>query len=217
VARPRGARDVDYEEKRQELLRRMTIRVMRRETARPSFRQLAQASGVSVPTLRYYFGDRAGAMGAILESCLREALERLERVAQPVGPFRESIQDYGFSLLQAVRAPRQVKLGDVFAVALAEGLLDAQIGPSALRFIIDPTVDALRRRLAAHIERGEMMNVDTRSAALVLVSPLLLTILHQDHMGGAVCNPADQEQVVSEVCDAFVRAYRADDRRSGLA
>lgn len=210
MARPRGARDADYEEKRQELLRRMTMRVMRRETARPSFRQLAQAAEVSVPTLRYYFGDRPKVISAILENYLRHGLERLERIAEPAGTFEASIHEFGVSLLQGFRAPRPVRLGDVFAIAIAEGLLDPEIGPSALQFIVDPTIDTLQRRLKAHIARGEMAPVDTRAAALVLVSPLLLTILHQDHMGGAACNPANVADVIDEVCAAFVRAYRIE-------
>ena len=207
MARPKGARDADYEEKRQELLRRMTLRVLRRETARPSFRQLAQAAEVSVPTLRYYFGDRASVIGAILENYLRDGLDRLERIASPAGTFEESVREYGLALLMGFRAPRQVKLGDVFAIAIAEGLLDAEIGPATLQFVIDPTLESLQRRLSRHIARGEMRDVDTRAAALMLVSPLLQAILHQDHMGGAECNPANLTAIIDEICGAFVRAY----------
>jgi hypothetical protein len=110
-----------------------------------------------------------------------------------------------------MRAPRQVRLGDVFAISIAEGLLDRDIGPAALRFIVDPAVDTLQRRLRVHIERGEMRRADTRAAALMLISPLLLAILHQDHMGGADCNPANLPAVITEVCDAFIRAYQAED------
>lgn len=188
----------------------MTLRVMRRETSRPSFRELAHAAEVSVPTLRYYFGDRAQAISAVLENFLRQGLDRLERIAQPPGTFPDSVREYGHSLLQGFRAPRMVNLGDVFAIAIAEGLLDPQIGPSALQFIVDPSIDTLQRRLRSHIERGEMRDVDTRAAALVLISPLLLLILHQDHMGGSACNPAEMERVIEEVCDAFVRAYKAE-------
>ena len=211
MGRPKGARDADYEEKRAELLRRMTRRVMRRETVRPSFRQLADAAGVSVPTLRYYFGARPAVIAAILESYLREGLDRLERVSQPAGDFPASMREYAFSLLAGMRAPREVRLGDVFAVAIAEGLLDPAIGPAALRFIIDPSVEVLQRRLSHHIARGEMMEADTRSAALMLVSPALLAILHQDHMGGSQCSPVDLETALGEIAAAFVRAYRAED------
>jgi hypothetical protein len=102
-----------------------------------------------------------------------------------------------------------VRLGDVFAVSLAEGLLDGEIGPSTLRYIVDPSVDVLRRRLDEHVRRGEMIATDTRVAALFLISPLLLAILHQDHLGGREESPINLEAAVEGVCSAFLRAYAA--------
>lgn len=209
MSRPRGARDGDYEAKRVALLRRITARVMRRETARPSFRQLAEAAEVSTPTLRHYFGDRPGLMAAILETFLADGRRGLEAVAEPTGNLETSIRDYCAALLAAMRAPRDVRLGDVFAVGLAEGLLDEEIGPAALRYLLDPSVDVLRRRLDTHVARGEMIATDTRAAALFLLSPLLLAILHQDHLGGQDESPVDLPAAFESICAAFLRAYAA--------
>ncbi|WP_374471126.1 TetR/AcrR family transcriptional regulator [Phenylobacterium sp.] len=209
MPRPKGARDSDYDQKRAALLERMTRRIMRREVARPSLRQLAEAAGVTVPTLRHYFGGRAEVMTAILEAYRQAGGRRLEMLATPEVPFEESIRQFAFSLLMAVQMPREVKLGDVFAVSIAEGLLDEKIGPAALEHIVDPSVDVLQARLRHHIARGEMIEADTRAAALMLLSPLLLAILHQQHMGGATCNPADLPKMTEELCAAFIRAYKA--------
>lgn len=209
VSRPKGARDADYDAKRIVLLGRITARLMRRETARPSYRQLAEAAEVSVPTLRHYFGDRATLMATILETYLQAGRRGLDAVAEPTGNLETSIRDYCTALLAAMRAPRDVRLGDVFAVGLAEGLLDPDIGPSTLRFIIDPSVDVLRQRLEAHVRRGEMVPSDTRAAALFLLSPLLLAILHQDHLGGAEASPVDLPGAFDSICAAFLRAYAA--------
>jgi AcrR family transcriptional regulator len=209
VPRPAGARDADYEEKRKALLWRMTVRLMRRETARPSLRQLAEAAGVAVPTLRHYFGDRRGVMEAILANYLEAGRARLAQLSEPVGDLETSVRDYGYALLRGLRAPREVRLGDVFAVAIAEGLLDAGVGPAALRFVLDPSVEILEIRLKQHIARGEMRPTDTRTAALMLLAPLLLAMLHQDQMGGSDCNPLDLERLIDETCAAFVRAYGA--------
>lgn len=209
VARPKGARDADYEARRGALLRRITSRVMRRETARPSFRQLAEAAEVSVPTLRHYFGDRAKLMAAILDNYLQEGRRGLEAVAEPTGDLATSIRDYCQSLLAAMQAPRDVRLGDVFAVSIAEGLLDGEIGPSALKYIIDPSVDVLKARLDTHVRRGEMIGTDTRAAALFLLSPLLVAILHQDHLGGRETSPVDLQATFDSICAAFLRAYAA--------
>lgn len=211
MSRPKGARDADYDAKRTGLLRRITARMMRRETARPSFRQLAEAGDVSVPTLRHYFGDRPALIGAILESYLETGRRGLDAVAEPTGSLETSIRDYCAALLAAMRAPREVKLGDVFAVSIAEGLLDADVGPATLRHIIDPSVEVLRKRLDAHVARGEMIETDTRAAALFLISPLLLAILHQDHLGGRDTSPVDLPAAFESICAAFLRAYAAPD------
>ncbi len=207
MARPKGARDADYQQKRAQLLERMIPTIMQRELARPSLRQLAEAAGVTVSTLRHYFGSRAELVSGALELMRAEADGRLQTVSQPVGDFETSVRDYVQSLLRAIDAPRRVPLGDLFAVSLAEGLLDPRIGPSTLGFILDPTLDALAARLQAHLDRGEMRPCDVRAASLMLVSPLLLAILHQNHMGGSDCRPLNLNQTTDEICTAFVAAY----------
>ena len=71
MPRPKGVRDADYNNKRTALLHRMMEQVIGREPARPSMRQLADAAGVSVPTLRHYFGDRTAVFAAMLEEYRR--------------------------------------------------------------------------------------------------------------------------------------------------
>lgn len=180
---------------------------MRREVARPSLRQLAEAAGVTIPTLRHYFGSRAEIVDAILEEYRRAGDARLKTVASEAAPFAESVQEFAQSLIRGMSASRPVRLGDVFAVSLAEGLLDPQIGASALRHIVDPAIEALQMRLSVHIARGEMIDTDTRAAALMLISPILIAVLHQDQMGGAACNPMDVDKAAASVASAFVRAY----------
>ncbi|HEY9219363.1 MAG TPA: TetR/AcrR family transcriptional regulator [Phenylobacterium sp.] len=207
MPRPRGARDADYEAKRRALLRKMTQRITRREVARPSLRQLADSAGVSVPTLRHYFGDRTEVVEAMLDEYRRQGEERLKWVATPQGGFATSVRQFCYSMIAGMTAPMAVRLGDVFAVGLAEGLLDPGIGPAALRHIVDPAVDACQARLQAHIDRGEMIATDTRAAALMLLSPLLVAVLHQDQMQGASCNPVDLYGLADTLSEAFVRAY----------
>ena len=128
-------------------------------------------------------------------------------VARATESFAGSVHQYARTLIQAVQASRRVRLGDVFAVSLAEGLLDAEIGPVSLRYILDPSIDVLQRRLEHHVARGEMIKCDTRAAALMLLSPLLLALLHQHQMGGRICSPVNLESLSEQICDAFLRAY----------
>ena len=188
--------------------------MMRRDSPRPSLRELASAAGVSVPTLRHYFGARPQVMDAIFEECLNLGRTGLEAQRRSEKPFADSIRDYALTLIKALQAERDVRLGDLIAVGLGEGLLDTAVSRSTLRHILDPTIDALEARLKLHIARGEMIDGDTRAAALMLASPLLLASLHQDQMGGARETPMPLEDTALAVADAFIRAYATDPPRS---
>ncbi len=209
MSRPKGARDSDHEAKRRDLLAKMSRRMMRRSPARPSLRNLAAAADVSVPTLRHYFGGRPAVIDAILAECLRLGREGLDAQNQSPKPFADSIHDYAQDLVLALTAARDVRLGDVFAVSLAEGMLDADVSRSTLTHIVDPTLKALEIRLGHHMDRGEMTRSDARSAALMLVSPLLLACLHQNQLGGAAVRPLSLDLLTRDVATAFVRAFSA--------
>lgn len=209
MPRPKGARDADHEEKRRELLRRMTVRMMRREVVRPSLRDLAAAAQVSMPTLRHYFGGRTELFDAVLAECLRQGRAGLDAQSYSERPFAESIHDYALALVHAMSAPRDVRLGDVFAVSLAEGLLDRDLSHSALAHIVEPTLQTLERRLEHHMARGEMIQADARAAALMLLSPLLVACLHQDQMQGAALRPLALEPLAETLTESFIRAYAA--------
>lgn len=58
---------------------------------RPSFRDIAAATGVSVPTLRHYFGDRESLLSAHLEAFGLKGAPYLERLADSELPFTESV------------------------------------------------------------------------------------------------------------------------------
>lgn len=210
MSRPKGARDAEYESKRQELLRRLTLRMMRREIARPSLRDLAAAAQVSVPTLRHYFGQRAEVVAAVLAEYHRAGRGRLDFIRVTEMAFADSIIDIARRIVRAFGEARQdIRLGDVFAVGLAEGLLDGDIAPSVLEHLIDPTVEALKARLDLHVARGEMIATDTRVAAMMLVSPLLVANLHQDQLCGAAATPLALSDMADEVSAGFIRGYRA--------
>jgi AcrR family transcriptional regulator len=210
LARTKGARNADYEAKRRELLGRLLSRFVDRAQGRPSFRQFAAAAGVTMPTLRHYFGDRSDVVAAVLDEYRRLGAARLDQVSQPDGDFEASVRAFAEDLvigLQAESGP--VRLGDVFSASLAEGLTDPEISPLALRYVLDPSVEALEQRLEAHMARGEMRRTDARAAALMLIAPILLAVLHQDQMEGAQDRPIPLQALAQEVADAFVRAYRA--------
>ncbi|WP_437929371.1 hypothetical protein WMF37_08890 [Sorangium sp. So ce291] len=60
-------------------------------------------------------------------------------------------------------------------------------------------------RLARHVAAGELAPCDLRHAALALLGPLLLALLHQGPLGGRVCGPLD--------LDAFAATHQSIERR----
>lgn len=209
MSRTKGARNADYQARRAELLARMAPRFLRRDLERPSLRELAAAAGVTVPTLRHYFGARVEVAAALLEEFRRRGAVRLQAAAQPTGGFSDSVEEFVSSFLQGLRSGR-AQLGDMFAISLAEGLLDPEVSALSLKHIIDPAVESLEARLRRHQALGEMRPGDARAAALMLISPLIVAVLHQDQMGGARTYPLDIESYGRDVAAAFVRAYESE-------
>ena len=57
---------------------------------------------------------------------------------------------------------------------------------------------------------GEMRVADLRHAAMSLLAPLLLAILHQRELGGTTVRQMDLETFMDDHAAAFVRAYAVD-------
>lgn len=209
MPRAKGVKNADYEIKRRELLKRMLPRFARLDQERPSLRQLAAAAEVTAPTLQHYFGDRRGVVAALLEEHRRCGEARLKQASQPNGDFAGSMRDFAHGLVQEMQATASVRLGDVMAASLCEALGDTHVSPLALTYVMDPAVDALVARLEQHAARGEMIQADLRAAALMLLSPLLLAVLHQDQMGGRERRRIELRGLADEISSAFVRAYAA--------
>jgi AcrR family transcriptional regulator len=206
MARPKGSRDAGYADRRAALLRRLAERLALMDGARQSLSQLAVAAGVSIPTLKYYFGSRDAVVGAVLADCRRRGEPFMNSAAAaPECGLRQSVHQFlaGFSG-GLMHAP----VGDVMAFALVEGLLSRSVGPVAAAEVLDPAADALEARLAAHVRRGEMAaGVDLRHAALMLLSPVIVAALHQKHLCGAAGRPLDIAALCDSLADGFAAAY----------
>lgn len=203
MARPAGTRNQGFDEKRDALAFALVPRVMTPPT--PSFRELADAAGVSVPTLHHYFGDRDGAVRAALEAMHALGARGIERSAtQAIGPLAESLRWFvdGFR-----DAWDNCGTGRMVAAGLSEGLGSEAVGPSFVATMLEPSLQAAERRLAVHRERGELVDGDLRHAALALLSPVLLAMLHQGPLGGARCRPLDLDAFLDDHLARFVDAW----------
>jgi AcrR family transcriptional regulator len=204
VPRTRGSRDADHEAKRLALLERLIDRLAMPDATRPSLRQLAESASVTEPTLRHYFGNREGIVAAAFAEWRRRGDAWLPVAARPSGPLAQSLSDY---LAMLIAAFRHFGFAKIVAVGFIEGLLDVKQGPLFLRDALDPMIDALAERLAAHQQAGEMRAGDPRFAAVALAAPVILMCQHQLQLHGEAHSPTDIDAFVADHLAAFLRAH----------
>jgi AcrR family transcriptional regulator len=204
MGRPLGTRNPDFETTRATLMAALQKRLATAEGIRTSFRQMASAVGVSVATLRHYFGTREGVIAALLAQWHEMGQTYMLEVATgPLPPVRASL--VGF--LSYFELGFRDGLEEVHAIGLAAGLREPTLGPRYLCDVIDPTLECVEARLARHVARKELRQEDVRTMALALVSPALLVLLHQGPLGGKQTRPLDWETFVTAHVDGFLRAY----------
>jgi AcrR family transcriptional regulator len=179
---------------------------------------MAGTAGVSVPTLRHYFGDREGVLQAYLVWQGGESARYRPLVATTEDPFPLSIRKMLHGSAFGLKDMGRIR---THAVGLTEGLHSSRVGPSYLQATLEPLLASVEQRLTLHVARGEMRAVDLRHAAVSLLAPLLLAILHQRELGGASVRQMDLQAFIEDHAAAFVRAYAADGaaaaRKSGSA
>jgi AcrR family transcriptional regulator len=214
MGRRKGARNADFEVARAALVTKLTARLMGPAAARASLRGLAEAAGVSLPTLQHYFGDRTGVLVAVFESAHRGAGPYLTEVAEGTLPsLRVSVEWFLRYVLDGLVTHGVAQLHEL---GLTTGARDDVVGPAYLAHILEPSLVALERRLERHRAAGHLQPCNLRMAALALLSPVLLAVLHQHSLGGCAMRPLDLDELVTVHAAAFVRAYgpaRAPRRR----
>ncbi|AQR63086.1 hypothetical protein BZG35_16565 [Brevundimonas sp. LM2] len=203
MAKTKGARSAGHDEKRAALLQAFRVRLIARNQPPPSLRELAAAAGVTVPTVRHYFGRREDLVAALLDDFGKQGVVHLERLRIAEMPFSESIA----ALAQMIVEGLAFGVSEIHALGLREGLRNDRIGPAYLVHILEPTLLAIESRFDQHQQRGEMRRVDTRVAAVALLSPLLIAHFHQRELGGSGTRPLDIQDYAHAHVDAFVRAH----------
>lgn len=205
MPRTQGSRNADYAEERTALVTRLRAALVTHPSpAQLSFRQLAALADVSAPTLRHYFANREGVFVAVLEDMHRQGLPYLAAAATlPIADARQSLRWFLESLLFGWRAGVEA----LHRFGLTAGMGHPVLGPAYVQEILEPTLQALEARLARHVADGTLVARDVRHAALELLSPVVLALLHQDGLGGTRCRPLDVARFVEDLLESFLRAH----------
>lgn len=204
MARTVGSRNQDYENRRQALILLARERLAKPGNDRASFRDLAAACGVSVPTLRHYFPRREDLIMAVMAQDRADGEVHLQHMRSPQSRFDSSIRE----ALSYIALGFSQGVGEMHALGLAEGLDHGDIGPCFVDTILEPSLAAVRERLDVHVARGEMRPANTRHAALMLLAPVTLLMLHQKQLGGADQHPIDTNDFLDDLASSFALAHK---------
>lgn len=207
MGRPSGSRNPDYDKRRHSLALRVAWALSGGEGRPATLAALARVAGVSVPTLKHYFGDLDGVVEAALDAARVNAAEYLANSRDPQDmDLCSSMTRVGQGLLAAWPEG----LGRLFEGALSQGLGHSERGPSVVNHLLEPTIQAIETRLGVHQKRGELRaDADLRSASVAFLSPILLGMLHQHELGGVGCRPLDAQAFFDQHLQAWIRGWGA--------
>jgi AcrR family transcriptional regulator len=181
--------------------------VMHAAPARPSLREMAKAAGVSVNNLRHYFGTREGVLEAVFEAMGHAGKPY---VAEAMGYTSMPVEQGLRTMVgRIVEGWTPEGLGGLHRSGISEGLGSEALGPAYVEYILEPTLVAVERMLEVWRDRGEVEVADLRTAALGLMAPVVLALLHQRGLGGSGCRPLDIEPFLDAHVEGFLRGYAA--------
>jgi len=207
MARTKGKRNSDYDQVRRELIDKVRWRLAEENATGASLRELALAAGVTIPTIRHYFGTR----DALVEAVMRDNLE-LGR--ETIAVLNLAPEDFAVSVKEAVQhiadGFRYGRVGEIVSIGLIEGLRNRKIGPFCIDSVLEPALQALQARFEKHVASGQMRACNARHAAIGLFAPIVLAFLHQHELSGAKEFPLQLDSFLNDHVEGFVRAYRAE-------
>lgn len=203
MSRPSGSRNADFEASRTAILDRV-VHAVASQPERSSFAELAAASGVSRTTLRHYFRTREDLLRAMLEHM--SVLSARAGAAHPISPALSLEDALRLALHQLVFAWR-VGVGSLIAAGLVWGIAHDELGPAYVTNLLEPMLTSFEAHIAARLTDADGDADRARHAALALVSPVLVALLHQEALHGARCRPLDIDVFIESHLQHFLAGW----------
>lgn len=205
MGRAKGSRNQNFDETRGELAGNLARALLDERGELASLAAMAAAVGVTVPTLKHYFGDHDGVVTAALAAAEVAGKPHLEALGHP---GRRKLDSSMREVVESLLAGWPLGVGALFAAALAHGLVYERRGRATVNHVLEPTIQALEQRLGVHRERGELARtLDLRTLALTFLSPLLVALLHQRELGGESCRPLEISTFARAHVAGWLRAW----------
>lgn len=209
MSRPSGSRNADFSESRTAILDRI-VQGVALHPERSSFAELAAASGVSRTTLRHYFRTREELLRAMLEHM--RVLSARAGAAYPVSPALSLEEALRVALHQLVFAWR-VGVGSLISSGLVWGLGHDDLGPAYVTNLLEPLLASFEAQIATRLTDEDFGAQDARHAALALVSPVIVALLHQEALRGVRCRPLDVDVFIESHLQHFLAGWSHKRRR----
>jgi len=208
MGRPLGKRNPDYERKRRDLAVQLLDALVDADGRPQSMSKIAGVAGVSLPTLKHYFGSYDGVVEAAMQAHADVGRQHYAHLLEPGDrTLHQVLRDWLSGLHVAwVR----FGAGKRLATGLSVGLGSASRGPLFVNHQLEPTLQAGEILLHRLQERGDIDVVDVRAAALALVGPVVLALLHQVDLLGSQCRPLDVDAFIDVHIDSWLKGHQAN-------
>jgi len=211
MSRTPGSRNADFADVRDGLLRNI-LHVVSQAPLKTSFSELTAASGVSRATIRHYFSTREELLEALLDHMSILGEEAAARFPEEDGlPLEQSLRDE----LDRFALAWRVGVGALFTAGLLWGLGHERLGPAYVRSLLEPTLQRTEAQLARRLSQHGMDAQTARHAALALVSPVLVALLHQEALFGNTCRPLDLTVFLAAHLESFLKGWVGAGRVAG--
>lgn len=207
MSRTAGARNKDFEERRVTLLARLSRAAEANPACLDSFNELARVAGVTRTTLSHYFVDRDGVVSALIHFWASLRPTEQVGVARVVDPIRQLTEALTF----LVRGWSQ-GLGQVFELGLRPSIRHPRLGPTFVLEFLEPMLVGFETAIGDLQRSGHLATGSAREAALELVSPVVLALVHQRTLLGATCRPLDVDAFAVAHVRRFVKAWSRSER-----